>query len=133
MAIREYSLKTDGEKFVSMNFRVREFRCKDGSDRILICDALVTLVQSIRDHFGKPVTFNSAYRTPSWNKKQGGAKNSQHLYGKACDVVVAGVKPDEVFKYVRDNFPWAGVGRYDSFTHCDSGPARTFDNRTKKK
>lgn len=34
--IKEYSLKADGSKAVSKNFKVKEFRCKDGSDKILI-------------------------------------------------------------------------------------------------
>lgn len=131
MAIRTYSLKTDGEKFVSNNFRVREFRCKDGSDKILIDDALVTIVQRVRTHFGKPITINSAYRTVAHNKKVGGSPTSKHLLGTAADIVVSGVHPDKVFEFVRKTFLWAGVGRYDTFTHVDAGPARTWDYRTK--
>lgn len=30
MSVKTYSLKKDGEKQLSKNFKVREFRCKDG-------------------------------------------------------------------------------------------------------
>ena len=33
-AVREYSITADGNKAVSKNFKVKEFRCKDGSDNI---------------------------------------------------------------------------------------------------
>ena len=68
MAIKAYSYAKDGNKKLSTNFAVKEFRCKDGSDPIFIDDELVTLLQKIRDHFGKPVTITSAYRTAAHNK-----------------------------------------------------------------
>ena len=36
MAINAYSLAKDGTKKLSTDFKVREFRCKDGSDPIFI-------------------------------------------------------------------------------------------------
>ena len=63
-----YSRKAHGEQSLSANFRVREFACKDGSDKILVDTNLVALLQKIRDHFGAAVTINSAYRTPAHNK-----------------------------------------------------------------
>ena len=63
MAIKAYSYAKDGSKALSKNFHVREFKCKDGSDPIFIDDELVALLQKIRDHFGKAVNINSAFRT----------------------------------------------------------------------
>ena len=63
MAIKQYSLKKDGAAQLSPAFRVREFRCRDGTDTILIDEGLVVLLQCIREHFGKPVTITSGYRT----------------------------------------------------------------------
>ena len=86
MAIKAYSYAKDGSKALSKNFHVREFQCKDHSDPIFIDDELVTLLQKIRDHFGKAVNINSAFRTASHNTRQKKAsKHSQHLYGKAAD------------------------------------------------
>ena len=36
MTVKTYSLKSDGDKQLSPHFKVKEFRCKDGSDKILI-------------------------------------------------------------------------------------------------
>ena len=59
MAIKEYSLAKDGAKSLSPAFKVREFRCRDGSDAIMIDQTLVVLLQAIREHFGKAVTITS--------------------------------------------------------------------------
>lgn len=90
MSVKTYSLVRDGEKQLTKDFRVREFRCKDGSDKILIDTDLVNLLQQIRDAFGRAVTINSAYRTPTHNKRVGGASNSQHVKGTAADIRVPG-------------------------------------------
>ena len=87
MAINAYSLAKDGTKKLSTDFKVREFRCKDGSDPIFIDSELVEVLQKIRTHFGKAVNINSAFRTASHNAKQKNASHySQHLYGKAADI-----------------------------------------------
>lgn len=119
LIIRAYSLAKQGGNAVSKNFKVREFKCNDGSDVIFIADELVTVLQKIRDHFGKAVTINSGYRTPTYNKKVGGATYSQHQYGTAADIVVTGVKPSEVYAYADSILKAGGVGKYDSFTHVD--------------
>ena len=51
MSVKEYSLKRDGDQKVSADFRVREFRCKDGSDKILLSPETVKIIQSVRDYF----------------------------------------------------------------------------------
>lgn len=120
MAINAYSLAKDGTTYISKNFRVREFACKDGSDPIFIDDELVSVLQQIRDHFGKAVTITSAFRTASHNKKVGGATYSQHLYGKAADIKVSGVAASVVADFVETLMPsTGGVGRYSTFTHVD--------------
>ena len=120
MALKAYSVAKDGTTYISKNFRVREFACKDGSDPIFIDDDLVGVLQQIRDHFGKAVTITSAFRTASHNKKVGGATYSQHLYGKAADIKVSGVAPSVVADYVETLMPGTGgIGRYSTFTHVD--------------
>ena len=73
-------MSRDSTRQLSPNFKVREFACK-GSDVVLLDDELVVLLQCIREHFGKPVTITSGYRTASHNTKVGGSKSSQHLLG----------------------------------------------------
>ena len=113
MAIKQYSLKTDGAKKLSPSFTVREFRCRDGTDTIMVDEGLVVLLQCIREHFGKAVTITSGYRTAAHNTAVGGSKSSQHLLGRAADIQVAGVSPDAVAAYAESLMPtWGGVGRY---------------------
>ena len=40
MAIKQYSLAKDGARQLSPAFKVREFRCRDGSDAIMVDEAL---------------------------------------------------------------------------------------------
>ena len=84
MAIKQYRLAKDGTKQRAPGFKVREFRCRDGSDIIMIDEGLVVLLQCIREHFGKPITITSGYRTAAHNTAVGGAKSSQHLLGRAA-------------------------------------------------
>lgn len=120
MALKAYSVAKDGTSYISKNFRVREFACKDGSDPIFIDNELVSVLQQIRDHFGKAVTITSAFRTASHNKKVGGATYSQHLYGKAADIKVSGVAASVVADFAETLMPsTGGVGRYSTFTHVD--------------
>ena len=133
MAIKEYSLAKDGAKQLSPAFRVREFRCRDGSDAIMIDQTLVVLLQAIREHFGKAVTITSGYRTGTHNTAVGGSKSSQHLLGRAADIQVAGVSVEDVASYAEALMPdWGGVGRYPikpgrarGWVHVDTRPNKS--------
>lgn len=118
--IHAYSKKKDGGKKLSTNFMVKEFACSDGSDPIFIAPELVEVLQKIRNHFGKAVNITSAYRTPTKNKKVGGAAYSQHLYGTAADIKISGVSPKKVAAYAETIMPNSGgIGIYRTFTHID--------------
>ena len=113
MALQAYSLARDGEAYLSPHFRVQEFRCKDGSDTVMVDEALVLLLQCIREHFGKAVTITSGYRTAAHNAAVGGAKSSQHLLGRAADIRVQGVSVEDVAAYAERLMPdWGGIGHY---------------------
>lgn len=120
LAVKTYSLKRDGNKKLSDNFTVKEFACKDGSDKVLIDTKLVEILQFIRNYFERPVIINSAYRNANYNKKIGGASKSQHILGTASDIVVQGVSSEDVAKYAEYLMPTSGgIGFYPSFTHVD--------------
>ena len=122
--VKEYSLARDGEVQISKNFKVKEFRCKDGSDKILIdTDFVANKLQKIRDGLGAPVTINSAYRTESYNKKVGGAKSSYHMKGQAFDIVVKGHTPLEVARF-EQTIGITGIIQYNTFVHVDSRPTK---------
>lgn len=128
MAVKAYSLKKDGDKKLSENFRVREFRSRDGADKILIDEKLVTLLQKMRDKFGA-VSISSAYRTASHNKKVGGVSNSQHLYGLAADVTISdNSRLLEAAQYA-EKIGFRGVGlddKYQKFLHLDTRSKKSF-------
>tara|TARA_R110000764_G_scaffold73003_1_gene149237 strand:- start:69 stop:464 length:396 start_codon:yes stop_codon:yes gene_type:complete len=128
---------------LTKNFNKREFECKCGcempSSVFYEIEALAEELQVIRDHFKAPIQINSAYRCPSHNKAIGGVSNSQHILGKAADIVIKGYRPDEVADelevMLEDEclFPFhlGGIGRYNTFTHIDIRPSKArWDNRT---
>lgn len=109
---------------LSKNFSRHEFACKCGCGFDTVDVGLIYLLQGVRDHFKRRVSINSACRCPAHNKREGGSDKSQHLSGRAADIVVDGASPSEVADYLEDKAN--GLGRYDTFTHVDSrsGKAR---------
>jgi uncharacterized protein YcbK (DUF882 family) len=115
----QYSLSKDGNKDLSDNFKVSDFKCRDGSDIVLINPSLISLLEKIREHFGKPVVVVSGYRTPKYNKSiSGAANNSQHMYGNAADIKIQGVSPREIYNWM-NGWHKGGLGVYPTFTHVD--------------
>ena len=99
----------------------------------MIDESLVVLLQCIREHFGKPITITSGYRTGTHNTAVGGSRSSQHLLGKAADIQVAGVSVEDVAAYAEKLLPgWGGVGRYPvkagrakGWVHVDTRPNKS--------
>ena len=133
--VRKYSMRSDAANKVSKHFRLREFASKDGADEVLIDDDLLTLLEAIRSEVGgKAITINSAYRTQSHNQAVGGVWNSQHVQGKAADIVVEGTDPltvGQIAEYILGNR--GGIGVYQTFTHVDTRANRSrWDQRSGK-
>ena len=131
--IRQYSLAKNGNRRLAPDFKVRELRCRDGSDTVRVDEVLTVVLQCIREHFGKPVTITSGYRTAAHNAAVGGAKSSQHLLGRAADIRVEGVSVEDVAAYAESLMPdWGGVGRYPvkagratGWVHIDTRPNKS--------
>ncbi len=128
MAVKTYSLKKHGDIKLSENFKVREFRSRDGADKILICEKLAALLQKMRDKFG-PISISSAYRTATYNKKVRGVSGSQHLYGLAADITIEdNSKLLEAAQYA-EKIGFTGVGlddKYQKFLHVDTRAKKSF-------
>lgn len=127
---------------LTANFSKQEFECADGSEMPLqVFNNVIELANNlevVRAHFGAPITINSAYRSPVYNRSIGGAANSQHLSGKAADIVISGVTPSDVADAIEflievGLMKEGGVGRYDTFTHYDiRGTKARWDFRSEK-
>ena len=126
MAVKSYKRRDRVQ--LAKNFKLDEFKCKCGKcDPILVDEALVTWLQKIRDHFGKSVNINSGYRCEAHNAspKVGGSKSSHHVKGKAADIRVEGVTPQEVAKYA-ESIGIKRIGLYDTFVHIGSDTTKSF-------
>ena len=73
---------------ISPLFTLNEMACKDGSDEVLYSTELMSMLEKLRSYGGFTVHINSGYRSPSYNRKIGGASKSQHTLGTAADIVV---------------------------------------------
>ena len=130
--VGEFSKKKEGNEFFTINgkktnFQIKEFACKDGSDTIKVDDELVEKLQCMRTYFAAPITINSGYRTPSHNRTVGGSPTSQHLLGKAADIVVRGKSPKVVAEFAK-RIGFTGVGTYKNFVHVDTRPTPSYWN-----
>jgi len=110
---------------VSAHFKDSEFVCHDDSGLVRIHPRLPAMLEKLRAYFNAPVHSNSGFRTPSYNARIGGAKNSYHVKGMAADVVIVGHSPEEVARAARE-LGFGGVGLYRNFTHVDVGPVRSW-------
>ena len=85
--LKTYSLKQHGNAYLSAHFQVKEFKCKDGSDKILIHTDLIDVLEKLYDKLGAgAINITSGYRTPSHSVKVGGYATDQHTKGNAADI-----------------------------------------------
>lgn len=62
------------------------------------------VLEPLRQHVGEPVIISSGYRCPDLNKLVGGAANSQHMKGEACDILSLNqTKLLNWFNWIKDN------------------------------
>lgn len=65
---------------------------------------LFSKMDQVRSHLSMPIIVHVAYRPPEYNKLVGGAPNSSHAQGKACDFHVSGSTCDAIRqKILNDN------------------------------
>ncbi len=105
---------------ISQHFSRSEFACRCGCGFATADIELVQVLENIRAHFGEPVIINSGCRCEQHNRDVGGRPGSKHLQGIAADIVVRGIVPGLVVKYLNNKYPDKyGIGEYRSFTHID--------------
>lgn len=111
-------------------FDESEFSCRCGCGFNIVSPELIAVLERLRNHFNSPVIINSGCRCQEYNRKIGGARESQHVQGTAADIVVMFKTPALVADYLEYQYPDKhGVGRYNRFTHID---VRTIRSRWHK-
>lgn len=133
-------LKAEYEaRWISEHFTWDEVACRD-KDRtrptghaLASAQDAASMMEGIRYLFGdRPITVNSWYRTPEYNRQVGGAKNSMHMQGHAVDFTVEGLTPTQVFAKLRaardsGKIKIGGLGKYPRWVHADLGKTRTWN------
>ena len=83
---------------------------------------------------GAPIRINSGYRTMATNRStEGSARNSQHILGKAADIVVPGISPVKLAGMAA-LFGQGGAGFYvgREFVHVDTGNERIWIDQKRR-
>lgn len=120
-----------GTELVKVNVFLSDFRT---GDKIEMDPALLDLIYDVRGTLGSNETYEviSAYRSPKTNEmlrstSSGVASNSQHLFGKAIDVRLRGVKTSDL-RDAAIELQRGGVGYYkeSDFVHMDTGRVRRW-------
>ena len=122
------SLSTCENMRITKNFKLSEFRCRDGSDVPeeymenvrLLCENL----QVLREYVDKPIRVISGYRSKKYNTRIGGARKSQHMLAKAADIKISGLSPKEIKSIIvslikEGKMMKGGIGLYKTFVHYD--------------
>ncbi len=114
---------------MTKNFKIKEFNCKCGcempSEVLINITKLANQLQAVRDFTCYPIIINSAYRCEDHNNAIGSNSSSQHILGKAADIVVSGLDPIlDTYDYLDDlmrtgEILQGGLGMYKTFTHYD--------------
>ena len=104
--IKELSKSSTAEKLGIDNTPTPEIRAK--------LNTLISVLDKIREQYGKPIFVTSGYRCPELNKAVGGAGNpdgtpkSQHCKGEAADLVGENkAETKKIFQIAKD------LGNYD--------------------
>ena len=62
-----------------------------------------SVLQPVRDHFGKSVMISSGYRSPALCEAIGSSTKSQHAKGEAADFEIGGVDNKELATWISKN------------------------------
>lgn len=123
---------------LTANFNKKEFDSKDGSvmpeDVLMNVQKVANQLQVLRNHINKPIKINSGYRSPDHNRAIGGVSNSQHVLGKAADIMVTGVTTSELSAIIEQlisdgDMLQGGLGVYNTFVHYDIRKKKTRWNK----
>lgn len=89
---------------------------------------LISKATAIAQAMNVQLTITSAYRSPEYNRRVGGATNSYHTRGQALDITQSQFTQAQRQQFLREavRVGIGGIGIYNSFTHIDIGPVRAW-------
>ncbi len=101
------------KEFKSKYFKLEEFIVSQTAIRLNIdntpSDVVINnlnwlclkILDPLREKLNKPIIISSGYRSEKLNKIIGGSKTSQHISGKAADIIVSGIKSRDLFNFIK--------------------------------
>lgn len=118
-------LKDDGYERICHLLRDIRVNRSTRMDPVLLDKLWASQSLATRHGNDRPLEILSAYRTPSTNRRVGGARSSLHTRGQAVDYRIAGVRPSALARTLR-TFKVGGVGFYGRWVHADTGDPRNW-------
>ena len=101
------------------HFSSTEFMCPCGCGRADVQPELIAALEELRAKVGKPIHITSGFRCPFHNADVGGARNSQHILGRAADITVKGMFGRELYEIARTVQAFKGFGQGKNYLHVD--------------
>lgn len=101
------------------NFKRREFG-HAGNEAPVMDEAFLDKLQAFRERVGRPVRITSGRRTAARNARVGGVPDSEHLFGRAVDLQVDGMRPSAL-RRMAEEVGFTGIGIYKQHLHVDTG------------
>ena len=85
-----------------------------------------SILQRVRDHFGRVVSVSSGYRSPELCTAIGSKISSQHAKGQAADFEIYGLSNQELANWIRENLSydqlileyWTPENPNNGWIHC---------------
>lgn len=121
LTARHFSL----DEILAKNDRSELIDLIQDPSKVANMQSLLSVLDYLREEFGKPIIINSFYRDSAHNQRVGGVKTSKHLNGAAVDitstdfdnlyqVIIHSVKNNwRVFPYIKRKFLHLELIRYN--------------------
>ena len=104
---------------ISDNFNAIDYISAAKGPYAILSRTLVNAMQGLRNELQKPITINSGYRSPGYNKTIGGSANfSRHTYGDAVDFKANGASFEEL-QDLCEKYGASFTLVYTNHIHCD--------------
>lgn len=118
-------LFADFKYFNPYEFKCNCGKCKNNAYPAHVNAKLLTYLEQMRIHFGKPIIITSGLRCSKYNRSLPGySKSSCHLTGMAADVYIKGVDPSVIVRYWKSlniGYSYCGTPTMGECAHVQIG------------